>query len=508
MRRLDTTGSSIGGDDNDDGEIRRSLRSDPRIGKSRKTLAGCLRVRCAAASDLPIKGDNKKGNVFRALSASGSNDPYVQLTLTDDGKHITRRRTHTIENTAHPVWREEFKFGVRKKAKKLVLEANVFLEEAPPHEDVLQGVLRLELDVAKLEQEENDWFDLRGELSHPNSVVSQRRTNAACSTSADETGLGSLHLRLCWEPWRTRQVSKCLRALASSPRAANVAGTCQVFLAGFLALVEWQTRWLCTGASLAECSEVDVPGAAVCALIACVSLFASGSVQLAGSLDLLGEDWNGAPPHAFELLEDPDQDEERLPDRGAGGTVHVSMNPGMVKQRAYVGIKELRLCRRCKLGLAVLRWMAWTVKATSMSLCLLGASFAWLEKGEGDRFGEAVYLNVAVMVVLAGGCLSFVYGNILAREERHWTPMRRWKLRAGQSLKKLHLPLLFETDAGEESEDLHEPGKELVAVIEDSAPPLGRLEHTRSVEVFMASPSRSGVSFNCCGYGSPDPLIE
>jgi len=292
----------------------------------------------------------------------GSIDAYVHLTLTDDDDHVSKRRTHTIQRSRNPVWREAFKFGVHKKAKTLVLLAEVFSEEAAPRDDTFLGSLRLEFEKEKLEQEENVWWTVSRELDG-----GEKRRNEA---------VGSIHLRLCWEPWRTRQVSKLLCALCSSPKAVSVAGTVQVFFACSLALVEWHMRWLCTGDILADCTEVEVPGAALCAVLACLALFASGVIQLAGSLDMLGKDWNGAPPHAFELLEDPDEEGEFLShDSETGGTMHISIKPHAHHYRAYIGIKELRLCG-CRVGLVFLRYLAWSLKASALGFCLLGALLA------------------------------------------------------------------------------------------------------------------------------------
>merc|ERR1712167_321950 len=102
------------------------------------------------------------------------------------------------------------------------------------------------------------------------------------------------------------------------------------------------------------------------------------------------------------------------------------------------------------IGGTCLRYLAWAQKASALSFCLLGALLAWLERGDEDRYAEAVYLNAAVIVLLSCGSLSFVRGFQLASEDRHWMPIRQWKSRADSSLRNLGIPLLFDAEAGDE----------------------------------------------------------
>merc|ERR1719440_359303 len=125
-------------------------------------------------------------------------------------------------------------------------------EESGRAADQVIGVLQVDLDRKDLEKEENTWWTLASELSpSPGSRLLEAP--------------GNIDVMLCWEPWRTRQVSKCLCALLGSHKAASIAGTAQIYFAGFLALIAWRMRWLCTGSHLATCVDVDVPGAALCA---------------------------------------------------------------------------------------------------------------------------------------------------------------------------------------------------------------------------------------------------
>jgi len=393
-----------------------------RLGEDRRPI-GCLYVRCVGAFDL-ASGDKR---VFHTESS----DPFAVIKLQESSAQCgyeSSRRTHTCAATLSPMWKEEFRFGI--------------------HADMHQDMLHLQIEVWD-DNGPNEQADFLGQASIPLKPVFQgtksrewhgfhpKLGNRDVETNTDKyiDATGQVHVTIGWEPWGGMRWFSHLGTLRRSRRASSMVGFTFLSSAGFVLMVTHNMRLLCRGEDghdpdLSDCQNVVVASASACVLISSILSFFASIVHLMGGIGCLGRDWTCGPPRVFDMLEDPDDEEEQLDmcfeaakEMAVGGLQVDVAHQGLTKHDVVLGnsLGFLVNCLfRSKSSCVGLRLIAWMLQFVAFVLPLLAIFLAEVNSAEKDYFGEAYYLIVLALLLKLLGALYLVFAGRAFSEENTW----------------------------------------------------------------------------------------
>jgi len=371
---------------------RASTHGDCHSGVNGGQPAGRLRFRCVGAEGLPA------ADAASSIFSKATSDPYAELTLLVNGQpHHKVHRTHTIQKTLTPTWRQEFFFDVRGELRTLTLGVEIYDEDEGEIKSDFLGKTKIHLDKASLMEIVGHWKPIWRQLESDKDKGGEAQ--------------GKVQIMVRWEPAGLLSCWALLTQIAHSPKACVVLGALQVGFAGVLMLVSYTARWICHGRHFADCKTFDVPGVYACTLVGAAGAFASALIRFMGAAGVFGRAWS---EDAGGLMEDVGMEElydEASDDEDVDPAIEIDIDTITMMSNWKIRINTNLLPM---LPVKATRITALVAHLLAFSLAGLAMALTYLEVGPSEFLAEGAWLNGTAMICLLGGAITIFYANRVA----------------------------------------------------------------------------------------------
>ncbi|CAK8995137.1 unnamed protein product [Durusdinium trenchii] len=403
-------------------------RAFPRTVRGRappKPVPGRLRVRCLGARDL------RPFQVQIFSQGAVHSDPYAVLCLRRTeradagGGHrmdagaafwTLRRCTHPVRKTRHPCWREEFWFSLPTSPDQsdYALEVTIYGVLQGRKQDEFLGYA--ELPIPPMDAEERK--------------VEELQLGPSGSTGSTESE-GRVRIELMWEPTTRRQTDTLMLFVFRSMNTVmglRFFSIANLAIGGLLLLVAQGSRWLCAGDTFADCTNVEVPGARVAAVLGGMSAIASGVTNFLGTAGFFGNTWREGTPNG--LLDEVqsgylDWQDDRAP-AGWASIKAPTLQLQVEQKHLFVWDVSVTAADLCpvKISMSSVRLLTWFGQGVALIMSSLSILLCWLDDSPHRFLGEGAWISFgALLMVLSSALLSGREACLSDPEEReeHWT---------------------------------------------------------------------------------------
>ena len=252
-----------------------------------------------------------------------------------------------------------------------------------------------------------------------------------------------MEVMVFWEPWSQASWLMVWRTVAPSPKAVATLASFILLLTEAIAVVAGAGRWLCQGERWHTCTRVEVTGVLHAAHRSSHFIFVAAIIQFCGAMGAWGSDWSASPPHMYDMLEDPeDEDMEDLRKKESEQQqlkepfmemdepsmdlhIVVSAGSGLCDYKIFLGLLGVKhwSLKPLRLALRHIAFMAHLLPILLLTTCLL---WTCIQQDEGMILGEGAYLAVLAVFLLVLTQVMFRSTSYLLVEEHPWHLQSTW----------------------------------------------------------------------------------